>query len=251
MPTPPIPQPPSSPLTSPSLANKEEQSPAASNITSGSSKPLIRPILHEGHRLVDSADFGSEAYEDDKNDIRLSTSVSARRDPRSPTSINSNHNNINKKAARRGSDNTTLRGGGGGGLDPPESSSNSSISPDSTLGPPIDINQPRPRLSQVGPHIAAATIQSYNILTVVRAVADPTWMVLKSSNDKLGKDDSDHMGHIDKFEIIFLALAIACAFLSCIGFSLRIMDRLTWIRKAPVVTSYLQSRLSSRMHTQA
>ncbi|OAQ29585.1 hypothetical protein K457DRAFT_19088 [Linnemannia elongata AG-77] len=253
MPTSPIPQPPSFSLTSPSLANKEDQSPAASNITSGSSKPLIRPILHEGHRLVDSADFGSEAYEDEKNDIRLSTSVSARRDPRSPNSINSNNNNNKKGVARQGSDNTTLRGGGGGCLDPPESSSNSTISPDSTLGPPVDLNQPRPRLSQVGPHIATATIQSYNILTVVRAVADPTWMVLKSSNDKLGKDDSDHMGHIDKFEIIFLALAIACAFLSCIGFSLRIMDRLTWIRKAPVVTSYLQTGFSlaaiSHYHT--
>ena len=72
-----------------------------------------------------------------------------------------------------------------------------------------------------------------------------------SSNDKMGKDDSDHLGHIDKFESIFLALAIACAFLSCIGFSLRIMDRLTRFRKAPVVTSYLQSKLSSRIHTQA
>jgi hypothetical protein len=110
------------------------------------------------------------------------------------------------------------------------------------LGPPIDVNQPRPKLSQVGPHIATATIQSYNILTVVRALADPTWMVLKTSDDKMGKDDSDHMGHIGKFETIALALAVFCAFLSCIGFSLRIMDRLPWIRRAPVITSYLQSR---------
>ncbi|KAG9067466.1 Potassium channel [Linnemannia hyalina] len=223
MPTPPLRRPPSFPLTSLSL-NNGEQSPAASNITSGSSRPLIRPILLEGHRLVDSADFGSEAYEDEKNDIRLSSSVSARRDPRSPKSNN------NKKVAHQGSDNTTLRGGRGRDLNPPESSSNSTISPDSTLGPPVDANQPRPRLCQVGPHIAIATIQSYNILTVVRAVADPTWMVLKSSNDKIGKDDGDHLGHIDKFVTIFLALAITCAFLSCIGFSLRIMDRLTWIR---------------------
>ncbi|KAF9125320.1 Potassium channel [Mortierella sp. GBA39] len=227
MPTPPLRHPLSFPLTSLSLANKGEQSPAASNITSGSSRPLIRPILLEGHPLVDSADFGSEAYEDEKNDIRLSSSVSAQRNLRSPKSNNNDNNN--KKVAHQGSDNTTLRGGRGGDLNPSESSSNSTISPDSTLGPPVDVHHPRPKLSQVGPHIATATIQSYNILTVVRAVADPTWMVLKSSNDKMGKDDSDHLGHIDKFVTIFLALAIACAFLSCIGFSLRIMDRLTWI----------------------
>ncbi|KAG0374049.1 Potassium channel [Mortierella sp. AD032] len=84
-------------------------------------------------------------------------------------------------------------------------------------------------------------MQAYNILTVVRSVADPTWMVLKTSHDKTGgKDDDDHMGRIGKFELIFLGLAVACALLSCIGFSLRIMDRMTWIRRAPVVTSYLQ-----------
>ncbi|KAF9153773.1 hypothetical protein BG015_002650 [Linnemannia schmuckeri] len=227
-------------LTTPSIGDtNKKQSPAASNITSGSSKPLIRSILYEGHRLVDSADFGSEAYEDEKNDSRLCTSVSARQGLHSS---NSNNSNKNKKVARQGPDNTALRGGGGAGLDPPESSANSTstISPDPTLGPPVDVNQPRPRLAQVGPHIVIATIQSYNILTVVRAVADPSWMVLKSSDDKLGEDDSDHLGYIDKFEIIFLALAIICAFLSCIGFTLRIMDRLTWIRKAPVVTAYLQ-----------
>ncbi|KAF8943013.1 hypothetical protein BGZ47_005907 [Haplosporangium gracile] len=242
MPTPPPPQPPSSyfSLTSPSLGDiNKEQSPAVSNITSSSSKSLIRPIPHKEHRLVDSSDFGSEAYEDEKNDIRLSTSVSAQRGLRSS---NSNNTNKNKKAARQGSDNTTLRGSGEVGLEPLESSANSTstISPDPTLDPPVAVNQPRPKLAQVGPHIATATIQSYNILTVVRTVADPTWMVLKSSDDKLGNDDSDHLGYIDKFEIIFLALAIVCAFLSCIGFSLRIMDRLTWIRKVPVATSYLQ-----------
>ncbi|KAF9128865.1 hypothetical protein BGW39_004678 [Mortierella sp. 14UC] len=264
MPTPP-PQPQKSPFISPfdidsssakATTATTNTTPAASNITSGSSRPLIRPILNEGHHLVDSADFGSGAYEDEKNDVRLSTSVIPRRDGgRSSRNSNPNSNNNdtgksngngnshNSRVVRQGSDNTTLRGGGGGGggLDPPDSSANSTISPDSTLGPPIDINQPRPRLEQVGPHIATATIQAYNILTVVRSVADPTWMVLKTSSDKSGgKDNGDHMGRIGKFETIFLGLAVVCSLLSCVGFTLRIMDRMTWIRRAPVLTSYLQ-----------
>ncbi|KAF9934032.1 Potassium channel [Linnemannia zychae] len=224
-----------------SRSSKSNLLAADSTATHDSSKPLlnIRPILSEGHRLVDSSEFGSESYEDEKNDIRLSTSITPRRHrDSSPLS-----HKISKDT-RPITENTTRSIGRGSGTesDLQSSGTHSTISPDSSIGPPIDPNQPRPRLAQVGPHIATATIQAYNFLTVVRSIADPTWMVLKTSNDKSGaQDDGIHLGTIGKFEIIFLALSVVCSLLSCIGFTLRVMDRMSWIRKVPIITSYLQA----------
>lgn len=99
---------------------------------------------------------------------------------------------------------------------------------------------PHPRLEKVAPYLTIATLQAYTVLTVVRCLADPTWIVPK----KVDKDNTlpTHVAEIGSLEKTFLACAIGFTMLSCLGVTLRIMDKLLWLRRIPVITAYLEGK---------
>ncbi|KAF9438114.1 Potassium channel [Entomortierella beljakovae] len=100
---------------------------------------------------------------------------------------------------------------------------------------------PHPKLEKVGPYMTIATLQAYTILTVVRCVADPGWIVLRS-----GKGETPtRLVEIGSLERVFLSCAIGFTILSCAGVTLRIMDRMLWLRRIPVITAYLEAALIS------
>ncbi|KAG0301042.1 Potassium channel [Dissophora globulifera] len=103
-------------------------------------------------------------------------------------------------------------------------------------GPPIRQPLSHPRLEKVGPYLAIATLQAYTVLTVVRGLADPVWIVYKN-----GGQPPTGVAEIGGLEKIFLALAIGFTMLSCLGVTLRILDKLPWLRKIPVITAYLEA----------
>ncbi|KAG0369926.1 hypothetical protein BC939DRAFT_473594 [Gamsiella multidivaricata] len=104
--------------------------------------------------------------------------------------------------------------------------------------PTITVSLPQPRLEKVGPYLAIATLQAYTVLTVVRCLADPAWIV---NRDKNAPSDANHMAEIGSLEKVFLACAIAMTMLSCLGVTLRILDKLPWLRRISVVTAYLEA----------
>ncbi|KAF9941918.1 Potassium channel [Modicella reniformis] len=104
--------------------------------------------------------------------------------------------------------------------------------------PTITSSLPHPRLEKVGPYLTIATLQAYTILTVVRCLADPIWIV--RTNEKTGSAPT-HVAEIGNLEKIFLACAIGFTMLSCVGVTLRILDKLPWFRKIPVITAYLEA----------
>ncbi|KAF9559689.1 Potassium channel [Mortierella alpina] len=107
---------------------------------------------------------------------------------------------------------------------------------------------PHPRLEKVGPYLAIATLQAYTVLTVVRCLADPVWIVVQSgaTPPEGGPPIHAQIGHLEK---VFLACAIAFTMLSCVGVTLRILDKLAWLRRIPVVTAYLEAALTSFLST--
>lgn len=112
---------------------------------------------------------------------------------------------------------------------------------------PMDSNPadsiPHPKLEKAGPYLMIGALQAYTILTVVRCLADSTWMVMRSSDDKSGgREDVAHMGEIGVKEKILLGCSIAFMALSCAGFTLRIMDKLPWLRRIPVIAAALQCK---------
>ncbi|KAK3818640.1 MAG: hypothetical protein J3Q66DRAFT_175780 [Benniella sp.] len=98
---------------------------------------------------------------------------------------------------------------------------------------------PHPRLEKVAPYLTIATLQAYTVLTVVRCLADPVWIVVKSGKEK-NSEPPAHIAEIGSLEKSFLACAIGFTMLSCLGVTLRIMDKLPWLRRIPVVTAYLE-----------
>ncbi|KAG0212577.1 hypothetical protein BGX28_006013 [Mortierella sp. GBA30] len=102
---------------------------------------------------------------------------------------------------------------------------------------------PHPRLEKVGPYLTIATLQAYTVLTVVRCLAAPVWIVIRSGN---GPPDGSNpaqveIGHLEKS---FLACAIAFTMLSCVGVTMRILDKMPWLRRIPVITAYLEALTS-------
>ncbi|KAF9933154.1 Potassium channel [Mortierella alpina] len=160
------------------------------------------------------------------------------------------------------SDHGSGRGGGRGGgpgtsNNKPEASSTYSSSTYST--PPSETDtEPRahPKLVKAGPYLTVAALQAYTILTVVRCLADPTWIVLKTNDDKSGgRENKINLGMIGTVERWCLSFAIAFTLLSCLGVTLRIMDKMAWLRRVPVVCAYFQvlfciTAMSSFLHTQ-
>lgn len=108
--------------------------------------------------------------------------------------------------------------------------------------PTITSTLPHPRLEKVGPYLTIATLQAYTVLTVVRCLADPVWIVLRSGHEK-NSEAPTHVAEIGSLERSFLACAIGFTMLSCLGVTLRILDKLPWLRKIPVVTAYLEGTL--------
>ncbi|KAG0003686.1 Potassium channel [Modicella reniformis] len=85
-------------------------------------------------------------------------------------------------------------------------------------------------------------LQAYTILTAVRCIAEPAWIVLETSTDKSGsRPDPSQPGVISEKERWFLAFAIAFTLMSCAGVTLRVMDKLPWLRRISVFGAYLQS----------
>ncbi|KAF9551206.1 Potassium channel [Mortierella hygrophila] len=95
---------------------------------------------------------------------------------------------------------------------------------------------PHPKLEKVAPYLTIATLQAYTVLTVVRCLADPVWIVPRSGNE-----DPVRTAEIGSLEKSFLACAIAFTMLSCLGVTLRILDKFTFLRQIPVVTAYLEA----------
>ncbi|KAG0238642.1 Potassium channel [Mortierella sp. GBA43] len=104
--------------------------------------------------------------------------------------------------------------------------------------PTITSTLPHPRLEKVGPYLTVATLQAYTVLTVVRCLANPVW--IRSGHDR-NNGPVTHVAEIGSLERIFLACAIGFTMLSCLGVTLRIMDKLLWLRKIPVITAYLEA----------
>ncbi|KAF8986830.1 Potassium channel, partial [Haplosporangium bisporale] len=101
---------------------------------------------------------------------------------------------------------------------------------------------PHPKLSKAGPYLTIGALQAYTILTGVRCLADPTWIMMRSSDDESGgRKDVTHMGEIGVKEKILLGCSVAFMALSCAGFALRIMDKLPRHRRIPVIAAALQS----------
>ncbi|KAF9112852.1 Potassium channel [Mortierella sp. AM989] len=101
---------------------------------------------------------------------------------------------------------------------------------------------PHPKLEKVGPYITIATLQAYTVLTVVRCLADPAWIILKSDDSASTHGSSPtHLAEIGSLERVFLSCAIGCTMLSCLGVTLRILDKLPWLRRIPVITAYLEA----------
>ncbi|KAF9202703.1 Potassium channel [Haplosporangium sp. Z 27] len=110
-----------------------------------------------------------------------------------------------------------------------------------TIGRPIiKSSTPHPKLEKVGPYITIATLQAYTVLTVVRCLADPAWIVVKTK-DKSATSNPTQLAEIGSLERVFLACAIGFTMLSCAGVTLRIMDKLPWLRRIPVITAYLEA----------
>ena len=105
---------------------------------------------------------------------------------------------------------------------------------------------PHPTLTKTGPYLMIAALQAYTILTVVRCFCEPTWIVHESSVDKSGStEDPLHPGTIGRKERWFLILAIVFTLTSCASFTLRVMDKLPWLRRISVLGAYLQSKSDS------
>lgn len=107
---------------------------------------------------------------------------------------------------------------------------------------------PHPRLEKIGPYLTIATLQAYTVLTVVRCLADPAWIVLKDGDDKGVPGKTLDIGELEKS---FLACAIAFTMASCLGVTLRILDKFPWLRKIPVMTAYLEGKGNSCLCTHA
>ncbi|KAF9956591.1 Potassium channel [Mortierella alpina] len=107
---------------------------------------------------------------------------------------------------------------------------------------------PHPRLEKVGPYLAIASLQAYTVLTVVRCLADPVWIDVRRSAEtpEGGSPIQAEIGHLEKS---FLACAIAFTMLSCVGVTLRILDKLSWLKRIPVITAYLEAALTSFLST--
>lgn len=116
---------------------------------------------------------------------------------------------------------------------------------------PMDSNHadsiPHPKLEKAGPYLTIGALQAYTCLTVVRCLADPTWMVMRSSDDKSGgRVNEANMGEIGVKEKILLGLSVAFMILSCVGFTLRILDKLPWLRRIPVIAAVLQCKRKNK-----
>ncbi|KAF9332005.1 Potassium channel [Podila minutissima] len=101
---------------------------------------------------------------------------------------------------------------------------------------------PHAKLEKAGPYLTIGALQAYTCMTVVRCLADSTWMVMRTSDDKSGgRVNEANMGEIGVKEKIMLGLCVGFMVLSCVGFTLRIMDKLPWLRRIPVIAAVLQS----------
>ncbi|KAF9945047.1 Potassium channel, partial [Mortierella alpina] len=231
-------------------------------------RPLIQHILSEGHRLVESSEFGSEQYDNEKNNVHKSASITPRRRskaaPASVVAFSTTPDESDTRSFTPYSVSDHSSGGsraGGGGTrtrnNKPEAPSTYSSSTYDT--PPSESDtEPRahPKLVKAGPYLTIAALQAYTILTVVRCLADPTWIVLKTNDDKSGgRENKINLGLIGTLERWCLSFAIAFTILSCLGVTLRIMDKMAWLRRVPVVCAYFQAlfciaAMSSFLHTQ-
>ncbi|KAF9408860.1 Potassium channel [Podila epigama] len=97
---------------------------------------------------------------------------------------------------------------------------------------------PHPRLEKVAPYLTIASLQAYTILTVVRCLADPVWIVHRNTGDRNAPTHGTEIGQLEKS---FLACAIAFTMVSCLGVTLRILDKFSWLKKIPVMTAYLEA----------
>lgn len=107
---------------------------------------------------------------------------------------------------------------------------------------------PHPRLEKIAPYLTIATLQAYTVLTVVRCLADPAWIVLRDGDNKGVPTQTLDIGELEKS---FLACAIAFTMASCLGVTLRILDKFPWLRKIPVMTAYLEGKGNSFLCTHA
>lgn len=221
-------------------------------------RPSIYPIPQKGHRIIDGSEFGSEEYEQEKSDPTMSSSISSRnrvtlgqgetlavsggRKANALTPQTSSNYPDSRKALLESSENSmSSTNSSTGSLYDPKTESSLIIPMDTPLNPD---SIPHPKLSKVGPYLTISALQAYTVLTVVRCLADPTWIVLKTSQDKTGGGQEDpltrKLGLIGERERIYLSLAIGFSILNCIGVTMRIMDRMTRMRKVVVVSAYLQ-----------
>ncbi|KAG0014945.1 Potassium channel [Entomortierella chlamydospora] len=104
--------------------------------------------------------------------------------------------------------------------------------------------KPHLKLEKTGAwsYLLIAALQAYTILTVVRCLANPTWVALTDNIDEAGGDEGmAPEGSAGKREKWFLGCAIVFTLLSCIGVTLRIMDKMAWLRRGPVMAAYFQA----------
>ncbi|KAI1311285.1 hypothetical protein EDD11_003531 [Mortierella claussenii] len=271
--------------------DKEQDDPAAR-------LPITR-FSQEDHRPIDRNAFGSEEYENEKNEVDQSSYIVPTRrdrDQRServwdekqqmipislePSRLSSRWSagsgswaetglelDVGSRGMAKGrfanmGDMTRKKSeswiqqecglgqGHGYGQRPPHSYS-ASI-PRSTDDPPRSLldgldSTPtlHPKLEKAGPYLTISALQAYTILTVVRCLADPTWIVLRTSSDKSGgQEDLALWGAITRRERWFLGCAIGFTLMSCLGVTLRIMDTMVWSRRVPLICTYLQAAFS-------
>jgi len=169
-------------------------------------------------------------------DSLRSTSENGSRGPFSPTteaSGRANNNSVNNGSTQ------DLHSGAGSPPHPAEAQQ-PTLFPSMHRGN-LSSAVPHPRLEKVGPYLAIATLQAYTILTVVRCLADPVWIVIRTGNDGPNRTPKDvQHAEIGQLEKSFLACAIAFTMLSCVGVTLRILDKFPWLRRIPVITAYLE-----------
>ncbi|KAG0201622.1 hypothetical protein BGX28_005591 [Mortierella sp. GBA30] len=212
-------------------------------------RPVIYPILSEGHPIVEGSEFGTEQYDNEKSDVCKSASITPRRGRTKATAAPATVVTFSSTPDHFSDPDRTIRGIGSEHYYKPEIPSTPSFSSlhSSVYGTsPSDTGssepRPHPKLVKAGPYLTIAALQAYTILTVVRCLADPTWIVLMSNDDKSGgRENTISLGLIGRVERWCLACAIAFTILSCLGVTLRIMDKMAWLRKVPVICAYFQA----------
>ncbi|KAG0330395.1 Potassium channel [Dissophora globulifera] len=229
----------------------------------GSWYPPLHPALADGHRPIsDGYEYATQDYiasNDEKSEIRRSASTGHQNERRHIVYEDGTHypqhhsrhyqyeagdrNAMDYAPSRR-------RRGRDRRIGPLPDARNS-IAGSSVNNPPPPLlssmysPHPQPKLERAGPYLTIAALQAYTILTVVRCMADPTWIEFETRGiTSERREYAADWGTIGNRERWLLGSTIMFTLLSCIGVTLRIMDKLAWLRRTFVISACLQAMAS-------